>query len=65
VAKQHPEQGVKHLVAAGEDAAPPAEAMADAAPEPAAVPPRGKQGLLDALRDLETAKARLDGLLKS
>jgi DNA-binding transcriptional MerR regulator len=59
VQKLHREQGIKRLVAAGEGAsqapavaAPPAKASGD------------KQALLDALRDLETAKARLDGLLK-
>ena len=61
VQKLQREQGVKRLVAAGEGDLP-------AAPEAAATPPkpqvRDKTGLLEALRDLETAKARLDGLLK-
>jgi DNA-binding transcriptional MerR regulator len=57
VQKLHREQGVKRLMAAGEGAPPPA-----AAPAPRA--PGDKSGLLDALRDLEMAKSRLDGLLK-
>ena len=64
VQKLHREQGVKRLVAAGEGtAAAPAQA---AAPTAAAVAKAkgGKQALLDALHDLESAKARLDGLLK-
>ena len=49
VQKLHREQGVKRLVAAGE----------------APAKPKGDtSALLEALRDLETAKARLDGLLK-
>ena len=63
VQKLHREQGVKRLVAAGEGVA-----VAPAAVEklaPAAKAATGdKTALLDALRDLETAKARLDGLLK-
>jgi DNA-binding transcriptional MerR regulator len=64
VQKLHREQGVKRLVAAGEgvSVAPPPEKPAPAAK---AVAPTGdKSALLEALRDLETAKARLDGLLK-
>ena len=65
VQKLHREQGVKRLVAAGEGGAPPnhGEKLAHApvaAPKPAA----DKSALLDALHGLETAKARLDGLLK-
>jgi DNA-binding transcriptional MerR regulator len=63
VQKLHREQGIKRLVAAGEGAAPDLPA-----PEPRPAAPPGatgaKDALLDALRDLETAKARLDGLLK-
>jgi DNA-binding transcriptional MerR regulator len=54
VQKLHREQGVKRLLAAGEGA--PSTAAPDA--------PSGDSALLDALRDLEAAKARLDGLLK-
>ena len=60
VQKLHREHGVKRLVAAGEGAVTPAP-IAAAAP----AKPRGDtSALLEALRDLETAKARLDGLLK-
>ena len=60
VQKLHREQGVKRLVAAGErDVAPVAAAVA-AAPKPKG----DTSALLEALRDLESAKARLDGLLK-
>ena len=65
VQKLHRDQGVKRLVAAGEGVAvaPPVE---KAAPAPKAGKPTGdKTALLEALRDLETAKARLDGLLTS
>ena len=61
VQKLHREQGVKRLVAAGEGTAP---AAAAAAPDTPAKPKGDKTALLDALHDLETAKARLDGLLK-
>jgi DNA-binding transcriptional MerR regulator len=59
VQKLHREQGVKRLVAAGEGAS-----QAPAPPPTAAKPTGDRHALLDALRDLETAKARLDGLLK-
>lgn len=59
VQKLHREQGVKRLVAAGEGGPPPPEPAAAAATST-----RTGGGLLDALRDLETAKSRLDGLLK-
>lgn len=59
VQKLHREQGIKRLVAAGEGVAPPPVQAATAAR-----PSGGKSALLAALRDLETAKARLDGLLK-
>jgi len=63
VQKLHREQGVRRLVAAGEGVAVPAPADKPA-PAPKAAPTGDKTALLDALRDLETAKARLDGLLK-
>lgn len=64
VQKLHREQGIKHLVAAGGEAGP--EVPLQAEPRPAGVRASGaKDALLEALRDLETAKARLDGLLKS
>lgn len=64
VQKLHREQGLKRLVAAGEGASQvPAGAPAQAAAETPR-PKGGASALLDALRDLETAKARLDGLLK-
>jgi DNA-binding transcriptional MerR regulator len=58
VQRLHREEGLRRLVSAGggEGAAVPR-----AAPGPAGA----QQGLLDALKDLETAKQRLDGLLKS
>jgi DNA-binding transcriptional MerR regulator len=56
VQKLQREQGVKRLVAAGEGAAP--------LPDKPAAAPGDKAGLLQALHDLESAKARLDGLLK-
>ena len=66
VQKLHREQGIKHLVAAGEGEVAPAVAPAALSPAPAAAAPvPASSALLDALRDLETAKARLDGLLKS
>ena len=52
VQKLHREQGVRRLVAAGEGVS-----------VPVAAPSEG--GLAGALQDLEAAKARLDGLLKS
>jgi len=60
VQKLHREQGVKRLVAAGEGTTTAAPSTADAP----AKPKGDKTALLDALHDLETAKARLDGLLK-
>jgi DNA-binding transcriptional MerR regulator len=61
VQRLHREQGIRRLVAAGEGEggeAPPADGHA------APVSAEGRSGLLDALRDLEAAKGRLDGLLK-
>jgi DNA-binding transcriptional MerR regulator len=65
VQKLHREQGLKHLVAAGEGTAAPPPADKPTAAAPAAKPPADKSALLEALQGLETAKARLDGLLKS
>ena len=63
VQKLHREHGVKRLVAAGEGAAPPT--VSTEKPAAVAAKPSGdKTALRDALRDLETAKSRLDGLLK-
>lgn len=69
VQKLHREQGIRRLVAAGEGTLPPTSpdkpaAKAARSPTPTPAPAHDKSGLLDALRDLETAKARLDGLLK-
>ncbi len=58
VQRLHREQGLKRVIAAGEGGA---------ARAPPAAGPTGstdRSGLLDALRDLETIKARLDSLLK-
>jgi DNA-binding transcriptional MerR regulator len=64
VQKLHREQGIKHLVAAGEGTAAPPPAEKPAAAAPAAKPAADKSALLEALQGLETAKARLDDLLK-
>ena len=58
VQKLHREQGIKRVLAAGEGLAPPP------APTAPAKANGDKAALLQALHDLETAKARLDGLLK-
>ena len=64
VQKLHKEQGIKHLVAAGQaPGAPPAEVELPEA-EAAATPPQNRGRLEDALADLEAVKARLDALLK-
>lgn len=61
VQRLHREQGLRRLVAAGEGEG--AEALPSAASSgPVSAKDRG--GLLEALQDLEAAKARLDGLLK-
>jgi DNA-binding transcriptional MerR regulator len=57
VQRLHREEGLRRLVSAGGGVAD--SAPAHAAPAPAA----GKDSLYDALRDLETAKQRLDSLL--
>ena len=59
VQRLHREQGIRRLVAAGEGEG--GDAPAD---DHAPVSAAGQSGLLDALRDLEAAKSRLDGLLK-
>jgi DNA-binding transcriptional MerR regulator len=65
VQRLHREQGVRHLVAAGEgEGAPPlrpevAELLAGDLDD------RGRARLLKTLADLEAAKQRLDGLLKA
>lgn len=60
VQKLQREQGLKRLVAAGEGAV--AAAVVE---KPAGAKSTGdKSGLLEALQDLESIKARLDGLLK-
>lgn len=66
VQKLHRDQGVKRLVAAGEGISVPAPAEKPAPAAKAAKPAAtgDKSALLEALRDLEVAKARLDGLLK-
>lgn len=59
VQRLHREEGLRRLVSAG------AEGAAAAAPGRAAPPAsRGRDGLYEALRDLETAKQRLDALLR-
>ena len=63
VQKLHREQGLKHLVAAGEGAAGPQEPLT-ATSRPAHGGAGSSAALLAALRDLETAKRRLDGLLQ-
>ena len=63
VQRLHREQGLRRLVAAGEGEG--AEAMPATHDAPtAAVSARGRDGLLEALQELEAVKARLDGLLK-
>jgi DNA-binding transcriptional MerR regulator len=61
VQRLHREQGIRRLVAAGEGEGGEAPAASQVAP----VSAEGRSGLLDALRDLEVAKSRLDGLLKT
>ena len=56
VQRLHREEGLRRLVSAGGEGASPA-----AEPRPAA----SRDGLYEALRDLETAKQRLDALLKA
>lgn len=58
VQRLHREEGLRRLVTAGGG-----EGRPDPAREPAP-PTAGRDGLYEALRDLESAKQRLDGLLK-
>jgi DNA-binding transcriptional MerR regulator len=62
VQRLHREQGIRRLVDAGEGEG--GAASSPAARHAAPVSAAGRAGLLDALRDLEAAKTRLDGLLK-
>ena len=61
VQRLHREQGIRRLVAAGEGEG--AETPLPPEEHAARVSAKGRSGLLDALNDLEAAKARLDGLL--
>jgi DNA-binding transcriptional MerR regulator len=63
VQRLHREQGLRRLVAAGEGEGAEAMPAAHDAP-PTAASARGRDGLLEALQELEAVKARLDGLLK-
>ena len=58
VQRLHREEGLRRLIAAGGGEA------AKPAPQAAPIAAKDHSALLDALHDLETAKARLDGLLK-
>jgi DNA-binding transcriptional MerR regulator len=60
VQRLHREEGLRRLISAGGEGEPPSGAPT-AAPAPAAQ----SDSLYDALRDLETAKQRLDALLRS
>jgi DNA-binding transcriptional MerR regulator len=62
VQRLHREEGLRRLVSAGGEAGPAPTAGTErvASPAPAAAP----DGLYEALRDLESAKQRLDALLK-
>jgi DNA-binding transcriptional MerR regulator len=62
VQRLHREEGLRRLVSAGGEGAPPAASTAAPATAPTAA--HGGDGLYEALRDLETAKQRLDALLK-
>jgi DNA-binding transcriptional MerR regulator len=63
VQRLHREEGLRRLVSAGGELG--GEAGAAPSAERRAAPGPGRDGLFDALRELETAKQRLDGLLKS
>ena len=65
VQRLHREQGVRRLVAAGQGDGVATPAPMTAAPGIASAAPSGSRDrLLEALHDLETAKSRLDELLK-
>ena len=65
VQRLHREEGLRRLVGAGGgEGGAPAPARAATPQAPAAVPAGGRDGLYEALRDLETAKQRLDALLR-
>lgn len=66
VQKLHREHGIRHLAAAGEGTVAPPSPPADRKQAKASASGHtgGTTALLEALRDLETAKTRLDGLLK-
>lgn len=66
VQKLHREHGIKHLAAAGEGGSVPAPPPSDAKPSKsnATTAAGDTAALLEALRDLETAKSRLDRLLR-
>lgn len=59
VQRLHREEGLRRLVGAGAG-----ESVAPQATDGAAPRPGGRDGLYEALRDLEAAKQRLDGLLR-
>jgi DNA-binding transcriptional MerR regulator len=61
VQRLHREEGLRRLVSAGGEAGPAPAERASAAPS---APIAGRDSLYEALRDLETAKQRLDALLK-
>ena len=63
VQRLHREEGLRRLVSAGGEAGSAPTQAERASPMPAA-PAAGRDGLYEALRDLETAKQRLDALLK-
>jgi len=65
VQRLHREQGVRHLVAAGEGRAVPVSPASAAPSATGAAPPAqdGKARLAVTLKELEAIKARLDGLL--
>jgi DNA-binding transcriptional MerR regulator len=63
VQRLHREEGLRRLVSAGGEAGP-APAAAERSRAASPTPPAGRDGLYDALRELETAKQRLDALLK-
>jgi DNA-binding transcriptional MerR regulator len=63
VQRLHREEGLRRLVSAGGETGS-APAPAERASASPSAPPANRDSLYDALRDLETAKQRLDALLK-